>query len=129
MSETIPTAISTTVPATGRLEFVEAFVERFDGAPVTERRRWSDEFKADAVAAALVPGVNVSALARRLGVTAPQLFGWRKAHLDRLRRSVGSPVAKPPPAIELMIGDVTLRIAPDVSEEALRKFIRVVRSA
>ncbi|MFC0280606.1 transposase, partial [Falsigemmobacter intermedius] len=34
-----------------------------------------DEFKADAVAAALVPGVNVSALARRLGVTAPQLFG------------------------------------------------------
>lgn len=62
-------------------------------------------------------------------MTAPQLFGWRKAHLDRLRRSVGSPVAEPPPAIELMIGDVTLRITPDVSEEALRKFIRVVRSA
>ena len=79
MSETTPTTISATVPATGQLEFVEAFVERFDGAPVAERRRWSDEFKADAVAAALVPGVNVSALARRLGVTAPQLFGWRKA--------------------------------------------------
>lgn len=125
MSETI----STTMPTTSRLELVEAFVERFDGAPVGERRRWSEKFKADAVAASLEPGVNVSAVARRLGLTAPQLFGWRKAHLDRQRGSVRSPVANLPPAIELVIGDVTLRIGHDVSEAALRKILRAVRSA
>lgn len=97
MSATIPTAISTTMPAAGRLELVEALIERFDGAPVAERRRWSEQFKTDAAAASLEPGVNVSALARKLGVTAPQLFGWRKAHLDRQRRSVRSPVANPEP--------------------------------
>lgn len=129
MSASIPAAISTTMPSADRLELVEAFVARFDGAPVGERRRWSDQFKAEAVAAALEPGANVSALARRLGVTTPQLFGWRKAHLDRQRRSVRSPVANPPPAIELVVGDVTLRIGHDVSEATLRKIIRAVRTA
>lgn len=81
MSASIPAAISTTMPGPGRLELVEAFVERFDGAPVGERRRWSDQFKAEAVAAALEPGANVSALARRLGVTTPQLFGWRRVRM------------------------------------------------
>lgn len=71
------------MPATGSLQLVEAVIERFDGAPIGERRRWSDEFKAQAVAAALEPGVNVSALARRLGISAPQLFGWRKAFLKK----------------------------------------------
>jgi transposase len=56
------------MPATGGLQLVEAVIERYDGAPVGERRRWSDEFKAQAVAAALEPGVNVSALARGLGI-------------------------------------------------------------
>ncbi|WP_428830159.1 transposase [Cereibacter changlensis] len=54
-----------------------------DGAPVGERRRWSDEFKAQAVTAALEPGINVSALARRLGISPPQLFGWRRAFLSK----------------------------------------------
>ena len=47
------TTSSTPMPATGSLQLVEAVIERFDGAPVGERRRWSDEFKAQAVAAAL----------------------------------------------------------------------------
>ena len=72
---------STPMPATGSLQLIEAVTERLDGAPVSERRRWSDEFKKKAVAAALEPGVNVSALARRLGMSPPQLFGWRKAFL------------------------------------------------
>lgn len=66
---------STPMPATGSLQLVEALVERLDGAPIGERRRWSDEFKAQAIATALEPGVNVSALARRLGITPPRLFG------------------------------------------------------
>lgn len=129
MSATIPAAISTTVPTAGRLELVEAFVERFNGAPVGERRRWSEQFKADAVAASCEPGVNVSALARRLGVTAPQLFGWRKAHLDRQGEALPSSSANRPPVIELVVGDVTLRLGPDVSEAALRKILRILRQA
>ncbi len=33
------------MPATGSLQLVEAVIERFDGAPIRERRRWSDECK------------------------------------------------------------------------------------
>ena len=47
------TTSSTPMPASGSLQLVEAVIERFDGAPVGERRRWSDEFKAQSVAAAL----------------------------------------------------------------------------
>lgn len=54
----------TPMPATGSLQLVEAAIERFDGAPVAERRRWWGEFKEKAVAAALEPRVNVSALAK-----------------------------------------------------------------
>ena len=79
----MPTPSSTPVPTTRGFQLVEAVVERLDGAPVGERRRWSDEFKAQAVTAALEPGVNVSALARRLGISPPQLFGWRKAFLNK----------------------------------------------
>ncbi|WP_373454344.1 transposase [Cereibacter changlensis] len=69
------------MPTTGGFQLVEAFVGRLDGALVGKRRRWSDVFKAQAVTAALEPGVNVSALACRLGVSPPQLFGWRRAFL------------------------------------------------
>ncbi|MFD1507953.1 transposase [Lacimonas salitolerans] len=49
--------------------------------------RWSDESKAQAVAVVLGPGVTVSALARRLGISPPQLFGWRKAFLKKQART------------------------------------------
>ena len=59
---------SAPMPVTGSLQLVEAVLERLDGMPVGERHRWPEEFKAQAVTAALEPGVNVSALARRLGI-------------------------------------------------------------
>jgi transposase len=44
-----------------------------------ERRRdWPDERKIAIVAKALVPGVNVSAIAREHDINPQQLFGWRK---------------------------------------------------
>ena len=121
------TTSSTPVPATGKLQLVEAVIERFDGAPVGERRRWSDEFKAQAVAAALEPGVNVSALARRLGISPPQLFGWRKAFVKN--QNADTPVGAPTPMVEIVVGEVTIRIGPDVSEAALRRILRAVRSS
>ena len=115
------------MPATGSLQLVEAFVERLDGAPVGERRRWSDEFKAQAVTATLEPGINVSALARRLGISPPQLFGWRKAFLNKQKEDV--PAGTPVPLVEIVVGDVIIRVAPDLGETALRRLIRAVRSA
>ena len=42
------------------------------------RRRWSQDEKAQAVEASLVPGVVVSDVARRYGLTPQQLFAWRR---------------------------------------------------
>jgi transposase len=67
------TTNSTPILATGSLQSVD----RFDGAPVGERRQRSDEIKAQAVAAALEPSGNFSALVRRPGVSQAPLFGLR----------------------------------------------------
>ena len=120
------TISSTPMPATGSLQLVEAVIERFDGAAVGERRRWSDEFKAQAVTAALEPGVNVSGLARRLGISPPQLFGWRKAFLKKQDADV--PAVAATSLVEIVVGEVTIRVGADVNEAALRRILRAVRS-
>lgn len=121
------TTSSTPMPATGSLQLVEAIVGRFNGAPVGERRRWSEEFKTKAVAAALEPGVNVSALARRLGISPPQLFGWRKTVLSKQNEDV--PAGSPASVVEIAVGDVVIRVNSDLEEAALRRILRAVRSA
>ena len=117
---------STPMSATGSLRLVEAVIERFDGAPVGERCRWSDEFKGQAVASTLEPCVNVSALARRLGISPPQLFGWRKAFLKKQNADV--PAGTPAPMAEIVVGQVMIRVGADVSEAALRRILRAMRS-
>ena len=42
------------------------------------RRRWSDEEKLQLVAEACRPGNSVSQVARERGISASQLFGWRR---------------------------------------------------
>ncbi|MCZ7866033.1 transposase [Agrobacterium salinitolerans] len=49
---------------------IEAVPERFEGAPRQFRRRWSDDFKERAVAEAMEPGANVSAIAPVRDLTA-----------------------------------------------------------
>ena len=71
--------MSTPMPRPDTNQFIEVVAERLEGAPVGERRRWSDEFKERAVAASLEPGANVSALARSLDISPSQLFGWRRS--------------------------------------------------
>ncbi len=123
------TTSSTPMPATGSLQLIEAVTERLDGAPVGERRRWSDEFKERAVAAALEPGVNVSALARRLGISPPQLFGWRKAFLKAQAQARDVSPGTPVPIVEIVVGGVIIRLSPDLDEAALRRILRAVRAA
>lgn len=42
------------------------------------RRQWLEDDKARIVVESLVPGANVSAIARRHGMSPQQLFGWRR---------------------------------------------------
>ncbi|MBE2277332.1 MAG: transposase [Rhodobacteraceae bacterium] len=110
--------ISTVIPTTGSFQLVEAVVEQFDGAAVGERRRWSDGFKTEAVEASLEPGINVSALARRLRLTPSQLLGWRKAFLDKQEASRGEHPWMPPVLIEILVGDITIRVGAYLGAQA-----------
>ena len=63
------------------------------------RRRWSAEAKARIVAESLVPGAEVSEVARRHGMRPQQLFGWRReARGERLT----SPEAEVPPFVPIV---------------------------
>jgi transposase len=57
------------------------------------RRRWSDDEKAEAVEESLQPGVVVSQVARRRGLTPQQLFTWRREAREKAAASDGVPFA------------------------------------
>jgi transposase len=117
---------------------IEAVSCGLEGAPRRVRREWSEAFKARLVAETLMPGANVSALARREGISPAQLFGWRRqamrngtvTPLDALQGAqlveVETVMASP---IEIIVDGVVVRAGADVSEEHLRRVLRVVRSA
>jgi len=118
---------------------IEAVVDRFDGAPISRRRRWSDEFKARAVAATLSPRANISAIEREMDISPSQLFGWRR---QAMREGAVTPstaraasenetdaVARSAPVVEIAIGAAVIRISATIGEAELRRVIRAVRSA
>ena len=109
---------------------------------VGRRRRWSDEEKARIVAESLDPATTASAVARRYGLHASQLFVWRQ----QLQRSASSvemvcgpgfvPVlmaedsALPVGAtgrMEIALGSALVRVGADVDAAALRRVLEVVR--
>ena len=121
----------------GRLEVVEG---------PTGRRRRSDAEKARIVAESLMPGVTVADVARRHGTTRWQVYDWRRrAREGRLALSAEmSPssafaavvVAEAQPGseahgfgIEVVVGDVVIRAAPDAGEAHLARVIRAARAA
>jgi transposase len=110
---------------------------------VGRRRRWSLEDKARIVAESLDPATTSSAVARRHGLHASQLFVWRQ----QLQRSASSaetiggpgfvPVllaegsavpAEPLGRMEIALGSVVVRVGADVDGSALRRVLEVVRS-
>lgn len=102
------------------------------------RRRWSDAFKAEMAARSCEAGANVSALAREIGISPSQLFGWRsvlirKGEIERhgvVDGGVGSePGTAPSPVIEIDVNGVKVRAGADVDEAHLRRVLRAVRSA
>lgn len=125
------------MPADRSFHLIEAVPDRMEGAPVARRRRWSDGFKAEMVARSFEPEANVSALAREIGISPSQLFGWRADALKRgeVERhggddAVSTPVSRPARGmIELVINGTTIRTGSDVGEDHLRRVVRAVRSA
>lgn len=116
---------------------IEVLPDRLEGAPSQLRRRWSDEIKEQAVAASLVPGANVSAIARGIGISPAQLFYWRRKALRKGSASLPAPppdasleVTQPTPSvIEIVVGGVVIRADATADETHLRRVIRAVRSA
>jgi transposase len=109
---------------------------------VGRRRRWSDEDKARIVAESLDPTTTSSAVARRYGLHASQLFAWRQ----QLQRSaaatavLGGPAFVPvllaedgaAPAgtvgrMEIALGPAVVRVGVDVDAAALQRVLEVVR--
>ena len=105
---------------------------------VGRRRRWTDEEKAWIVAESLEPTTTVSAVARRYGLHASQLFVWRQ--------QLAAPAAREAPAfvpvvvtegaaapaemtgrMEIALGPVVVRVGADVDAAALRRVLEVVR--
>ena len=109
---------------------------------VGRRRRWSLEEKARIVAESLDPATTASAVARRYGLHASQLFVWRQ-QLQRRASSAetsGGPgfvplllaedSAAPAEAggqMEIALGSAVVRVSADVDAAALRRVLEVVR--
>ena len=105
---------------------------------VGRRRRWSEEDKARIVAESLDPATTVSAVARRYGVHASQLFAWRQQLAASAAREApefvpvllaedGSAPAEPAGRMEIVLGPAVIRVGADVNAAALRRVLEVVR--
>ena len=110
---------------------------------VGRRRRWTDEDKARIVAESLDPATTSSAVARRHGLHASQLFVWRQ-QLQRSASSVemvcgpgfvpvlmaedSAPPAEAVGRMEIALGPAVVRVGVDVDGPALRRVLEVIRS-
>ena len=96
---------------------------------IGRRRRWSLEEKARIVAESLDRATTSSAVARRYGLHASQLFVWRQ-QLQRRASAATEDSAAPVTAagrMEIALGSVVVRVGADVDATALRRVLEVVR--
>jgi transposase len=105
---------------------------------IGRRRRWSLEDKARIVAESLDPATTSSAVARRYGLHASQLFVWRQ----QLAASVAPKAPAFVPVVvaedsaapaemmgrmEIALGPVVVRVGADVDAAALHRVLEVVQ--
>jgi transposase len=116
------------------------------------RRAWTAEQKARIVAESHESGETVSAVARRHGLTAQQLFGWRRVAQGRAQGgsdeggSAFAPVivdagaaypqvpiapvcSSGSPVIEVLIGAATVRVPPGSDAVILQAVLRILMAA
>jgi transposase len=105
---------------------------------VGRRRRWTDEEKAWIVAESLDPTTTVSAVARRYGLHASQLFVWRQQLTASAAREApafmpvvvaedGAAPVEMAGRMEIALGPAVVRVGVDVDAAALRRVLEVVR--
>ena len=121
------------------------------------RRAWTAGQKAEIVALTYDSGETVSAVARRYGLTPQQVFGWRRKAqrgagrparddngaadgavfapviveqaLPRSDASIAPIRSGGPPAVEIVIGAATVRVAPGIDAATLTAVLRAVKAA
>jgi len=82
------------------------------------RRRWSDEEKLQLVEEACRPGNSVSQVARQRGISASQLFGWRRQALAKGLITDNRSAQIAAPALTFAPVEVAKELAtPDAGEE------------
>ncbi len=120
----------------GLMRMIEAAPDRLEGSPRQLQRFWSDEFKATAVEQACQPGVNMSAVARQIGILPSQLYRWRRELLGteepgQARAAIDPQSVAPEadPVVEIVIDGIVVRAGRHVEEAHLQRVIRAVRSA
>jgi transposase len=125
--------MSAHMPSDRSFQLLELVPSRMENSPAVSRRNWPDETKARIVEEAPAPDVNVSAVARRYGMSPSQLFGWRrkalaKGQVERLD-APDEDAGAGGGVIEIGIADATVRVGPMVSEDHLRRVLNALRSA
>lgn len=121
-------------------EVLTASPVRLSNSPARSYRSWSDEEKTRIVGETLVAGANISAIARSNGLDPSQLFAWRrKAKASGVVVPLAAPLSKPvkfarfdamrSDIVEIVIGDVVVRVGGDVAVDRLADVIRAVRQA
>ena len=112
--------MSAHMPSDRSFQLLEVVPSRMESTPAVARRNWPDETKARIVEEALAPDVNVSAVARRYGISPSQLFGWRRKAMAKgqvKRRDAPDEDAEPASGVvEIGIGGATVRVGSAVSE-------------
>jgi transposase len=105
-------------------------LEIFTGAG--RRRAWSADQKAAIVAESLGGAASVSAVARRHGLTPPQLFAWRReargaSEVAKDRLSFASVVVGGS-AIEIELGGATVRVPCGSDAATLRAVLQAIKA-
>jgi transposase len=125
---------------TKNFEVITAAAERLAVSPGRSYRTWSREEKDRIVGETFAPGANVSAIAHSHGLDPAQLFAWR-------RKALASGIVAPLSGsrdravqfarfevvacemVEIVIGDVVVRVGANVEPERLAAVVRAVRQA
>lgn len=124
---------------TKNFEIITATPERLAVSPGRSYRTWSREAKERIVGETFAPGANVSVIARSHGLDPSQLFAWRR---KALASGLVAPVsgrgravkfarfeAVASEMVEIVVGDIVVRVGSDVEAERLAAVIRAVRQA
>ena len=96
-----------------------------------DRRSWSAEQKASIVAESVAGGETVSAVARRHGLAASQLYAWRRqacAGSAAAQPMSFAPVVVVPGSIEIVLDGVTVRVPAGSDAATLRAVLAAVKA-